>query len=198
MFITPMMPLITLAKAEDPKKGALLEHMILAHQNRLKCIAYKIVKNEFDAEDVLQNTWQKVWTHFDDFIGKPDNDIIALLTTYTQNTAKDFLKSKNAKKNQTISLTYYDDEETMEYEIPDSVNLEEIVISKELAEKFGECIKKLPEFDRQLLALRYHYHYSSKKIAEVLNINVGNVDVKMSRAKAKLYKMMEVYLNGNR
>ncbi len=194
MIIAPLMPLIAVAKEEDPDRGAQFERLVIKHQHRLISVAVGILKNNYDAEDAVQVAFTKVWTHFEEFEDRSDNDVKALLTTYVSNAAKDIRRTKNAKKNQTVPLSYADDEKDLD--IPDEFDMEKIILTKELAEKVAECAAELSDTDRHLLLLRYHYHYSSSRIAEVMNLTVGNVNVKMRRAKARLYKKMETYLNG--
>jgi len=195
MFLAPMMPLITIAKDEDPRRGELFEQMVLKHQKRLFGIAYSILEDHCDAEDAVQNTFVKVWKHFDDFEGKSEAEVKALFIVYVSNAAKDVRRTKNAMKNHTVSLSYDDEGEDKTYEIPDPYDLDSIVLANELSQVLINCISKLKEEERQILSLRYYYHYSSKKIAEVMNITVGNVNVRMKRAKARLYRLMEEYIN---
>ncbi len=197
MFIFPISTLLAVASIVDPIGGALLTKLYEEHNERLLSIADGILNNYADAEDAVSITFSKVWIHIESFENKNEDEIKKLLTTYVVNTAKDVRKSKNAKKNRTISLTKIDDEGNFkEFDILDSLDLDEILLRAERIKEVGECIDKLPEEDRQIILLRYKFDYSTKKIAEVMNMNANTVDSRMFRAKKKLYEMLKEYYNG--
>ena len=118
------------------------------------------------------------------------------MTTYAINSAKDVKKHRNTKKNRTVSLVKDDGEGNYEeIDIPDSVNIEELLLRKESIQEVTRCVDKLSDEDRHILLLKYEFSYSSKKIAEVMNMNANTVDSRIFRAKKKLYEMLKEHYN---
>lgn len=196
MFIIPIIPLIALASIIDPSGGALLNKLFEDHYKRMCCIAYGVLQNSADAEDAVSIAYMNVWEHISSFEGKDAVQIKKLLTTYTINAAIDVDRNRKAKKNQTVSLSYNDlkgDEK--EFEIPDEFSIDEALLKKEKIQEVARCMNMLPAVDRQILMLKYEMQYKSKQIATVMNMTVTAVDNRISRAKGKLYKMLEDYIN---
>ncbi len=197
MLIFPISELLSMALAVDPVGGALLTKLFDDHNDRLLSIANDVLENHADAEDAVSITFFKVWKHIDEFENKKEDDIKKLLTTYVINSAKDVKKHRNTKKNRTVSLVKDDGEGNYEeIDIPDSINIEELMLRNESIQEIVRCMNKLPDEDRQILVLKYEFGYSSKKIAEVMNMNANTVDSRIFRAKKKLYEMLKEYYNG--
>lgn len=198
MFIFPIPVLLTLASIVDPIGGALLTKLYEEHNDRLLSVANGILENYADAEDAVSITFTKVWKHIEEFENKNEDEIRKLLTTYAVNSAKDVRKSKNAKKNRTVSLTKVDnDGNYKEYDVPDySINLDDLLLRDECIREVGGCMDRLSDEDREILLLRYEFDYSTKKIAEVMNMNANTVDSRIFRAKKKLGEMLKEYYNG--
>ena len=197
MFIFPIPALLALASIVDPVGGELLTKLFKEHNDRLLSIANDILENHADSEDAVSITFTKVWKHIDEFENKKEDEIKKLLTTYVINSAKDVRKHRNTKKNRTVSLMQEDcDGNYKEIDIPDSINLDDLLLRDESIEAVVRCMNNLSDEDRQILILKYEFGYSSKKIAEVMNMNANTVDSRIFRAKKKLYPMLKEYYNG--
>ena len=132
----------------------------------------------------------KVYLHIKDFRGLPREEIISLIVIYTKNTSLDFLRKK-ARRIKTNTLTYEDEDEIKEYEIPDDQdNPEEIIINKDVGKRLGKYISLLSDSQREVILLKYYHNRNDKEIAEILNIDESAVSSRVNRAKVKLRKMI--------
>lgn len=195
------MLLLTLITILDPINGDFLDALMTEHGDKMFSIAYNLLRergkeSREDAEELTQETFIKVYLHIGRFHGITSEDTKKLLTIYTKNTVKDFLK-KAEHRYEKVPLSYDAEGETQVYDIPDmSNNPEEIIINREKIIDTSYFIDKLPEGQRQVILLKYHYGYKNKEIAQVLNISPSNVSSRLERAKEALYKMMQEEQNG--
>lgn len=113
-----------------------------------------------------------------------------MIVIYTKNTSIDFLR-KQSRRIKSSSLSYEDDDEIIEYEVPDVLNTpDNIIIDKELKERLGKYVGQLPDSQREVIILKYYYNKKDKEIAEILNINESAVSSRLNRAKSKLREMI--------
>lgn len=150
-----------------------------------------IVGNKEDAEDIIQETFFKVYRNIKSFYNLEREDLIALLVIYMKNTAKDHLR-KQKRRLKTVSQTYEDENgEEQEYIIPDNADApDEVLIKREHSRQLAECIDLLPEGQRHALLLKYKYGYKESDIAKVLMISETAVSSRINRAKETLRKMI--------
>lgn len=182
--------LLTILATLDPINGDLFMDLYTDHKKYLYAIALGYIENHEDAEDVVQDTYLKVYKNIEKFYDLERDEIIALLVIYTENTAKDYLR-KRARSIQTIPLVYEDDGETLEYEIPDvGKTPEEIAVCKEMSDRLGVCIELLSDEQYQVLLLKYHYDMNYREIADALSISVSAVSSRINRAKETLRMML--------
>ena len=143
-----------------------------------------------DAKEIVQDTFLKVYRHIKDFRGLEREETIGMIVIYTRNTSLDFLRKK-ARRIKAGTLTYEDDEEIKEYEIPDDQDTpEEIIINMDISERLGKYIGLLPDSQREVILLKYYHSKKDKEIAEILNIDESAVSSRLNRAKAKLREMI--------
>jgi len=140
----------------------------------------QLVKRDDLAELVLQDTFLKVWNKIDTF-NFEKGILITWLVSIARNTSIDMIRSKNYK--QTIKL----------------LSLEKIPIGKEPIVD-GVCIDfldvkdtvaKLDKKCSVILQLIYFKGYTSKEVAEELNIPLGTVKSRTRKAFKDLRKLIE-------
>ncbi len=151
---------------------AMLPHMDAAHN-----LAKWLLRNEEDAQDVVQEAYLRAFKSFSGFHGSNGR---AWLLTIVRNTSYTLLK-----KNRAVDLTTTFDEEihTAGYE---SVSPAAILEHSETAELIKEAMDALPMEFREILALRHQEGLSYKEIAEIAQIPPGTVMSRLSRARAEI------------
>lgn len=176
--------------ALDPINGDLFDELFTQHKDRVYVIAKGYVKLREDAEDIVQDTFIKVYRNIGIFYDLSREEIIAWIVICTQNTAIDYLR-KQKRRIKAVSINYDDDGEEKEYDIPDVGPLpEEMIINKDLAKRLGEYIDLLPDSQRHVIIYKYYYHMKDKAIAKVLGISETAVSSRLNRAKDKLRKLI--------
>jgi RNA polymerase sigma factor (sigma-70 family) len=151
---------------------ALLPHLDAAHN-----LARWLLRNEDDAQDVVQEAYLRAFKSFGGFHGSNGR---AWLLTIVRNTSYTLLK-----KNRAVDLTTTFDEEihTAGHE---SVSPATILEHSENAELIKEAMDELPVQFREILVLRHLEGLSYKEIADIAQIPPGTVMSRLSRARAEL------------
>jgi len=140
---------------------------------RLYRIAFTILRNAEDAEDIIQEAYCKLWDSRDKLTGiqKPDSYCVILV----KNLCMDFLRS--SKK--VINID--------EYDLPDSsINTEEDIENKETIEKVKYIISSLPEKQKRVLNLHGFAGCSPEEIETITGESAINIRVLLSRARNTL------------
>jgi RNA polymerase sigma-70 factor (ECF subfamily) len=151
---------------------ALLPHLDAAHN-----LARWLLRNEQDAQDVVQEAYLRAFKSFRGFHGSNGR---AWLLTIVRNTSYTLLK-----KNRAVDLTTTFDEE-IHASGHDSVSPATILEHSEDAELIRKAMDELPAEFREILALRHQEGLSYKQIAEIAQIPPGTVMSRLARARAKL------------
>lgn len=183
--------LIEQSKAGDMES---FEQLIISHQKKAFNIAYRILGNLEDANDVTQEALIKAYRGIKNFNGK--SSFSTWLYAIVNNTCMDFIR-----KNRKTKLTYLDREyetEESSYKIQvhgDNETPEEVLEKKEVQKIIHDCINKLSYEHRRIVVLRDIEQLSYSEIAEILNCSEGTVKSRISRARKNLRILIEEKLN---
>lgn len=142
----------------------------------------RMVNSEEDAEELTQDTFMKAFEHLSSFNGKSSFSTWIYRIAY--NTALSFLRKKN------VEQTVIDDNQwnrISDTQIDDALNNE----SEEQIEKLQQALTKLTAEERALVTLFYEEEHSIQELAQILNLNEGNIKVKLHRLRKKLYVLMQ-------
>jgi RNA polymerase sigma-70 factor (ECF subfamily) len=153
------------------------EDVMLPHLDAAHNLARWLLRNEQDAQDVVQEVYLRAFKSFGGFHGSNGR---AWLLTIVRNTSYTLLK-----KNQAVDLTTTFDEE-LHTSSHESVSPTTILEQSENAALIREAINELPAEFREILTLRHQEGLSYKEIADIAQIPPGTVMSRLARARAKL------------
>jgi RNA polymerase sigma factor (sigma-70 family) len=156
---------------------ALLPHLDAAHN-----LARWLLRNEHDAQDVVQEAYLRAFKSFGGFHGSNGR---AWLLTIVRNTCYTLLK-----KNQAVDFTTFDEE--IHVAGDESASPATVLEHSEDAELIREAMNELPAEFREILALRHQEGLSYKEIADIAQIPPGTVMSRLARARAKLREYLAV------
>src|SRR5213594_5052347 len=151
---------------------AMLPHLDAAHN-----LARWLLRNEQDAQDVVQEAYLRAFKSFGGFHGSNGR---AWLLTIVRNTSYTLLK-----KNRAVDLTTTFDEE-IHATGHDSASPAAILEHAEDAELIRNAMDQLPTEFREILALRHQEGLSYKEIGDIAQLAPGTVMSRLARARAKL------------
>src|SRR5438445_11918065 len=156
---------------------ASFEAMMLPHMDATHNLARWLLRNEQDAQDIVQEAYLRALKSFSGFHGSNGR---AWLLTIVRNTSYTLMK-----KNRAVDLTTTFDEEihATDHESVNPATLLEQIEDAELVREAMDCLAA--EF-REILVLRHLEGLSYKEIADIAQIPPGTVMSRLARARAKL------------
>jgi RNA polymerase sigma-70 factor (ECF subfamily) len=143
-------------------------------QARLFRTAYRLLLNEEEAKDVIQDVFLKLWKKREE-MGKYQN-LEAWCITVTKNTALDRIKYNRLR---TVKLSAALNQS--DSHLPIIENSFEI---KDMLNITRRILNELPEKQRLLVHLRDIEGLAYETIAEIMNISAGEVKIGLFRARS--------------
>lgn len=139
-----------------------------------------LVHDEALAEDITQNTFLKAWKNIRSFDTKRGT-MQAFLYSIARNLVID-----NQRKKKAIRL-----EIEIEGLVPSNENLEENVINAESYRELRKTMEKLPDEDREIVALKYFEDMEYPEIAKITGKKEGAIRVRIHRALKLIREYLE-------
>lgn len=157
--------------------------LVLKYQSRLLSLVNRLVSNQSDALDVLQDTFVKAYRSLHTFRG--ESAFYTWLYRIAVNTAKNHLASK-LKESKDVSV---DDEATGELSVLQDFSApDEEAGAEELQRAILHAIEQLPDDLKQALTLRELEGMSYDEIALAMNCPIGTVRSRIFRARDHVVK----------
>ena len=142
---------------------------------RLYRVGYHLTGNAQDAEDLLQDTYLKLWQKRDDL--KEEVVTEAYLVTLMQNLYRDQRRLKRIDTSEDIDN---------HAEPPDERSLAETLEAKDEARQMGTLMDGLPERDRNIIQMHLVEDKSYEEMEQDTGLSQGNLRIIMMRTKQKL------------
>jgi RNA polymerase sigma-70 factor (ECF subfamily) len=176
----------TQADHAETAELALFEEAMLPHLDAAHNLARWLLRNEQDAQDVVQEAYLRAFRAFGGFRGSNGR---AWLLTIVRNASYTLLK-----KNHAVEVTTTFDEE-IHATGDESASPATILEHAEDAELVRKAIDHLPAEFREILILRHQEDLSYKEISEILKIPSGTVMSRLARARAKLKEYLTTQIS---
>lgn len=167
------------SKAQKGEKQA-FDQLVLKHQARLLSVVNQYIKDPSESLDVLQETFIKAYQAINGF--RSDSAFYSWIYRIAVNTAKNHLlhlERRPPQSDYSIDAAEYNETESMS-----SKQGAKHSTSHELLKAF----ESLPKHLQEVLTLREIGGLSYAEIAESMDIPVGTVRSRISRARAILLK----------
>lgn len=143
----------------------------------------RIIIDHDDANDVVQNTFIKVWNNLDSF--REDARFYTWLYRIATNEAINFLKQKRYK----LMISF----QSVETQLLNSLVEDPFFNGDEIQLKLQKAILTLPEKQRIVFNMKYYENFKYEDIAAILHTSVGALKASYHFAVKKIEK----YLNEN-
>ena len=165
----------TLAKA--------FEVLVNAYKERLYWHVRRIVLNHDDADDVLQNTFIKVYKSIAGFKG--ESKLYSWMYRIATNEALTFLKQKSRK----LGVSNLELQEKLVENLEADVYFE----GEEIQLKLQKALATLPEKQKLVFNMKYFQEMKYEEISKVLGTSVGGLKASYHLAAKKI----EAYLRAD-
>jgi len=182
--------LVAAAKSGDRKA---FEILVKRHQQRIFFVARRITRTREDAEDVVQQSFQKAFTHLGAFEGR--SAFSTWLTRIAVTEALMFLRRSRGLREVLIDDLNGNEETTTAPEVPDSGPDPEAMYSRrEWVEMLSLAMNELPAGTRRAIQLRELDERSSEETARILGISVSALKGRMFHGRRKLREKLERFV----
>ncbi len=185
------------ALVERCRKGdsEAMERLIVKYQNRIYNVVLKICADPDDAAELTQETFVKIIQNLSKFEGRSSfytwafRIAVNLTLNHCQRAGRVSLRSLDAEQEPNDSR----DRQVLKDYLSDDSSPDAAVVAqrKELYEIAAKALMKLDEAQRAVVTLRDIEGMSYARIAEVLDIELGTVRSRLSRARSKLREVLE-------
>jgi RNA polymerase sigma-70 factor (ECF subfamily) len=154
-----------------------LRQLVLAYQERLYQHVRRQVSSHGDADDVLQNTFLKIFRHLNGFEGRSE------LFTWMYRIAQNEVINHHRKLSKT---KWVDLESTFRPGSGTEAKADEYVSMDHVPEKLEAAVNKLPERQKMVFRMRYYDELSYKQMAEILQLTEGALKASFHHAVRKI------------
>jgi RNA polymerase sigma-70 factor, ECF subfamily len=157
---------------------ALYEIIMRRYNQRLYRVARAIVRDDSEAEDVMQDAYVRAYAHLDQFARR------APFSTWLTRIAvhEALARVRQRSRTQQINEGEYEGEMVMNLAEP-SLNPEQTASKAELGHLLEEALLSLPEQFRTVIMLRDVEELSTTETAEALEISEENVKIRLHRGR---------------
>lgn len=161
----------------DPKQKERGFRILLSiYKERTYWHIRRIILDHDDANDVVQDTFIKVWKNLDSFRG--DSSLFSWVYRIATNESLNFLRKK--KRMSTVPI------EKVEYLLIDKLETDNLIDGDEIEIKLQRSLLNLPEKQRLVFNMRYFDELKYKEISEILGTSVGGLKASYHHAIKKI------------
>ena len=193
IFFTDNIPrkgdMALVAAARNGNRKA-FEILVKRHEQRVFFVARRITRRREDAEDVVQQSFQKAFTHLRKFEGR--SAFSTWLTRIAITEALMLLRRRRGLHEVLIDDLNGNNETATVLEVPDSSPDPEAIYSqREWVEMLSLAVNELPAGIRRAIQLRDLDEQSSEETARIMGISVGALKGRMFHGRRKLRESLE-------
>lgn len=171
---------------------AAFEELVRRYERKVYNIAYRLLGNEEDATEALQDTFLRAYRYIPGF--KFKSSFYTWLYRIATNVS--LTKLRRRKKTTTVSLDEpVKNTDDLMFDIPDNhTTPEEAFAQKRLRERLQAAIEKLPAELRAVVVLRDLEGLSNEEVSKTLGLSVPAVKARLHRGRIALREKMARYL----
>ena len=175
------------ARAKQGDQAA-FEQLVRDNEKRIYNLTLRMVGNPEDALDLSQEAFLNAWKGLGSFKG--DSAFSTWLYRLASNACLDFLRSRKRRQDTTGSPLSLDDEEAPPPPADDSARPDLQLERKERTQALHRALDALPPHHKQVLVMRELSGLSYQEISEALELDLGTVKSRLTRARLALKKIL--------
>jgi RNA polymerase sigma factor (sigma-70 family) len=161
--------------------------LIEKYQQKIYWHIRRMVKSHDDADDVMQNTFIKIWNGLGNF--RADSQLFTWLYRIATNETITFIN--NRTKRSTIAFESGESSDEDDYSPSNYVKGESHQVDgDDIQARLLKAIETLPEKQRIVFNLRYYDEMPYEQMSEVLDTSVGALKASYHHAAQKIEKFL--------
>ena len=163
------------------------ETLIRAYEQKIYNICLRLLKEPDEAYDATQEVCIKIWKNLKDFKG--DAKLGTWIYRIATNTCLDLLRQHKKRQEEVSFISEYEEQGERGHICWE--DLSHHITEKEKVQILWHAIEELSVEYRSIIVLRDIEGYAYEEIAKQLNISMGTVKSRLSRARMKLKQILE-------
>jgi RNA polymerase sigma-70 factor, ECF subfamily len=188
----------TLVLAAKSGDGQAFEILIERHRQRILAVARRLTRIREDAEDIVQQSFQKAFVHLHKFEGR--SSFSTWLTRIAINEALMLLRRGRGLREVSIDDLSGNEETALGLEMPDSrAGPESAFLQGERKRILSAAMNKLRPGIRKAIELRELGELSIEEAAQVMGLSVAAVKGRVFHGRRKLHQVLKresVWMSG--
>jgi len=173
--------LINELKDETTKQSA-FRSLVGQYKERLYWHIRKIVLDHDDTDDILQNTFVKVWRNIDSF--REESGLYTWLYRIATNESLTFLANKKKK-------TFSSPDAELQERLVENIQADPFFNGDDLQLKLQEAIARLPEKQRLVFNMRYYDDIKYQDMEKILGTSEGALKASYHHAVRKISEFLK-------
>lgn len=157
-------------------RNAAFRELMSLYQEKLYSHIRRMVGNHTDADDVLQNTFVKVYRYIDKFQG--NSKLYTWVYKIASNEALNHLNKENRMRSVTFEPQHV------------RAGFQQGLDGEEISHKLKQAVATLPEKQRQVFDLKYFEEMKYEEIAEITGTSVGGLKASYYHAVKKIEEFL--------
>jgi len=151
---------------------AAFEQVFKTHFKRLHAYAFTILRDEIQAEEMVQQVFFKLWERNENL--SLTGSVSSYLYRAVHNESLNYIKHQKVRSNHQLNVAY-----SMKNEVEHPTKK---IIVKELEKKIHSALNELPEQCRTIFQMSRFDELKYREIADKLGISIKTVESQMSKA----------------
>ena len=160
------------------------EQLVGEFQSYAFALAFRLLCDEDEAHDAVQEAFVRVWDHFDRYDRK--RKFTTWLYTIVTNVAIDKLRA--IRRYRGVFVSGYEDSTATDIRRQD--DLHEIQSNRELADMIRSLTHNLPLKQRLVFTLRDLQDCSVEEVCAITGMSIGSVKTNLHYARERIRKLM--------
>ena len=177
---------ILIKKFQEGDVGA-YNQLVFRFKDRLLNFIYRFVNDLDLAEDLVQDTLLKLYTHKDSY--REIAKFSTWLYTIAANLARTELRKKKRRK--TFSVTELSREDREFIIVSSDVDPSEDLSSQDFERNIQLALAELPDDFKTIIILRDIQELSYDEISKIVNVPLGTVKSRINRGRVKLQQLLK-------
>ena len=180
----------TLIAAAKNGEATAFAMLVERYDRRIFSVARRMTRNREDAEDIVQQSFQKAFVHLNSFVGR--SSFSTWLTRIAINEALMLLRKNRGLREVLIDDLNGNEETARALEIPDSSPDPEAIYSRRERERMlSSAMNELPHSTRRAIQLYDLDERSSKDTARIMGISVSALKGRMFHGRRRLRERLK-------
>lgn len=167
------------------RNGDAFRTIIITHNQRLYRIARGVVRNDSEAEDIVQEAYLKAFAHLDAFRG--DSSLATWLSRIVINEALGRLR----KRRRTVAMPENPQAEIIRFPLNPSDDPERTMAQRQILQLVEQATDSLPDVYRTVFVARVIEGLSIEETADLLGVRPQTVRTRLHRARALVRKALD-------